>query len=173
MSAQGYRRVLDFWFGRKGSRDYLKEKSFWYGSPADDAHLRGIFSGDYKAAKDGQYDDWIQTGNGEGALALIILLDQVPRNIFRGAPKAYATDDKAVSMARYAVEWGWDKGLHPIQRRYMYSPFNHSEKLADQEMSLKLFTELGDNKHLYWAQSSYDQIKQYGRFVHRDQILGR
>ncbi|KAL1980558.1 hypothetical protein VTN96DRAFT_3964 [Rasamsonia emersonii] len=173
MSAQGYKRVLDFWFGRKGSRDYLKEKSFWYGSPADDEHLRRVFANDYEAAKNGKYDDWIQAGDGEGALALIILLDQVPRNIFRGTPQAYATDSKAIAVARYAVDKGWDKHLPTIQRRYMYSPFNHSENLADQEMSLKLFTELGDSKHLYWARNFYDQIKQNGRFVHRDPILGR
>lgn len=173
MSASRYKTVLDFWFGSPGSKDYLKEKSFWYGSPADDRHLRDVFSNDYEAAKNGQHDDWMQEGSGEGALALIILLDQIPRNIFRGTPQAYATDDKAVSVARYAVEEGWDKGFPTIQRRYTYSLFNHSEKLADKEMSLKLFTELGDSKHLYWAQNFYDQIKQNGRFTHRDKILGR
>ncbi|KAL2010395.1 hypothetical protein VTN00DRAFT_6202 [Thermoascus crustaceus] len=65
-------------FGSPGSKDYLKEKSFWYGSPADDRHLRDVFSNDYEAAKNGQYDDWMQEGSGEGALALIILLDQIP-----------------------------------------------------------------------------------------------
>jgi len=172
MSANGVNKVLDFWFGSKGSKDYLKEKSFWYGSPSDDEYVRKHLGRDYEMAKNGQLDNWIETG-GDSALALIILLDQVPRNIFRDTPQAYATDPKALSVAKYAVERGWDKSMPAIQRRYMYSPFNHSERIEDQEMSLKLFTELGDKKHLFWAKNFYDHIRQNGRFTHRDDILGR
>jgi uncharacterized protein (DUF924 family) len=173
MPVKTYQNVLDFWFGQKSTRDYLKEKSFWYGSPSDDAYLRKNLGDSYQEAKDGRLDEWMRDGEGEGALALILLLDQVPRNIFRGTPQAYATDSKALTVARYAIEQNWDKRLPTIQRRYMYSPFNHSEDMKDQEDSVKLFTELGDSYHLQYAKDFRDQIKRNGRFTHRDRILGR
>ncbi|PLB51377.1 DUF924-domain-containing protein [Aspergillus steynii IBT 23096] len=173
MPAKSYSDVLDFWFGPGSSPDYLKAKSFWYGSPADDAFVRSHLGDSYQAAKDGQLDAWTREGTGDGALALILLLDQVPRNVFRDTPQAYATDSKAVEVARYAVDQGWDRDRPAIQRRYMYSPFNHSEYLRDQEMSLRLFTDLGDSYHLHWARNFYEQIKRDGRFTHRDKILGR
>lgn len=173
MSIKTYQDVLDFWFGRKYSRDYLKEKSFWYGSPSDDAYVRKHLGETYEAAKDGGLDSWKDGGYGEGALALIILLDQVPRNIFRGTPQAYATDSMALSIAQYAIDKGWDQSFPTVQRRYMYSPFNHSEDLRDQEVSVRLFTELGDPYHLRWALDFHEQIKRDGRFTHRDRVLGR
>ncbi|KAJ5291920.1 hypothetical protein N7478_001171 [Penicillium angulare] len=173
MSKKTYKTVLDFWFGPESSSSYLKQKSFWYGSPSDDAYVRKHLCEPYQAAKNGELDTWTRAGNGDGALALILLLDQVPRNIFRDKPEAYGTDSKAVSVARYAIGQGWDKRLPNIQRRYMYSPFNHSEDLNDQELSVKLFTEMGDRYHLSFAESFYDQIKENGRFKHRDVILGR
>ncbi|KAJ5111436.1 hypothetical protein N7532_001971 [Penicillium argentinense] len=173
MSTKTYTNVLDFWFGSKSSREYLKEKAFWYGSPSDDAYVRKHLGGPYEEAQNGKLDSWKSLGEGEGALALILLLDQVPRNIFRNTPRAYATDSDAISVARYAIDRGWDKKLPTIQRRYMYSPFNHSEDLKDQETSVELFTELGDSYHLHWAKDFRDQIKRNGRFVHRDRILGR
>ncbi|KAJ5718270.1 hypothetical protein N7488_003916 [Penicillium malachiteum] len=143
MPKQTYQNVLDFWFGSKSSAEYLKKKSFWYGSPSDDAYVRDHLGETYHAAKTGDLDTWTYAGERSGALALILLLDQVPRNIFRGAPKAYETDSKAVSIARYAIEQVWDDGLPDIQKRYMYSPFNHSEDIRDQELSVNLFTQLG------------------------------
>lgn len=173
MSKKTYINVLDFWFGPKSSSEYLKQKSFWYGSPSDDAYVQKHLRETYESAKNGELDAWMNTGEGYGALALILLLDQVPRNIFRGTPQAYETDAKAATVARYAINEGWDKGLPDIQKRYMYSPFNHSEDLRDQELSVKLFTELGDPYHLHWAKDFRDQIKRDGRFKHRDEILGR
>ncbi|KAH8694204.1 hypothetical protein BGW36DRAFT_384544 [Talaromyces proteolyticus] len=173
MPARTYQQVLDFWFSPKWSPDYLKPKSFWYGGPKDDAYVRKYLSDLYQEAKDNNIDAWIQMDNGMGALALILLLDQVPRNIFRGSAKAYATDGKAVEIARYAVDQKWDKDMPDIQKRYMYSPFNHSENLHDQERSLALFTELGDPYHMRWARDFYEQIKRDGRFKHRDAILKR
>lgn len=173
MSINTYPKVLDFWFGPKSSHNYLKEKSFWYGSPSDDTYVREHLGEAYQAARDGDLDSWKDAGHGEGALALILLLDQVPRNIFRGAPQQYATDSRALSIARYAIDQGWDRGLPTVQRRYMYSPFNHSEDLRDQEESVRLFTELGDPYHLRWALDFRDRIRRDGRFTHRDRILGR
>lgn len=173
MAPKTYEGVLNFWFGAKSSRGYLKQKSFWYGSPTDDEYVRRHLHESYQAARAGSLDHWKAEGQGEGALALILLLDQVPRNIFRNTPQAYATDSKAVAVSRYAIEQGWDKRLPSIQRRYMYSPFNHSESLEDQELSVKLFTELRDPYHLHWATNFHNQIKKYGRFRHRDHILDR
>jgi len=170
---QAHQTVLDFWFGQKSTHEYLKEKPFWYGSPSDHAYVRKTLGGLYEEAKDGSLDKWMRDGQGWGALALILLLDQVPRNIFRGTPQAYATDSKAVRIARYAIKQNWDKGLPTIQRRYMYSPFNHSEDLNDQEYSVKLFTELGDPYHLHWAKDFRDRIKRNGRFTNRERLFGR
>lgn len=173
MAIQTYQYVLDFWFGARSSRDYLIEKSFWYGSPSDDAYMRKHLGGLYQNAKDGKLDSWKDAGEGEGALALVLLLDQVPRNIFRDTPQAYATDSQAISIAHYTIDKGWDKTLPVIQRRYMYSPLNHSENLKDQQRSVELFTDLGDSYHLRWAKNFHDQIKQNGRFTNRDWILHR
>ena len=174
--APSYNTVLDFWFSPKTSPTYLQEKSFWYGSTtADDALVRKHLGPLYDtASQTTSLDDWQRQGDGEGALALILLLDQVPRNIFRGTARAYATDAKALEVARYAVlERAFGKGMPEIQRRYMYSPFNHSENVKDQEMSVKLFEELGDSYHSFWARKFYEDVKRDGRFKHRDAILGR
>lgn len=135
-------------------------------------HLGSLYE---TASSTSTLDPWQDEGkDGEGAVALILLLDQVPRNIFRGSPRAYATDEKARDVARRAVlERGLGKGLPGAMRRYLYSPFNHSEDLKDQELSVRLFRELGDETHLYWATKFYEDIKRDGRFVHRDGILGR
>ncbi|XP_037049257.1 uncharacterized protein LOC119083627 [Bradysia coprophila] len=166
-----FRYVLDFWFGKPSDADYLKSKSFWYGDDAADNHVRQHLSDDYEKAKCGQYNDW--SDSADGALALVILLDQVPRNIFRNTAQAYATDDKALEIAKKIVASGWDEHQPDIVRRYMYSPFNHSENLEDQRRSVELFTKLGDREHLHWAKNFYETIKTYGRFPHRDGILGR
>lgn len=97
----------------------------------------------------------------------------MPRNIFRDTPQAYATDHKAIEIARKMVDAKWDKNMSKIQRRYVYSPFNHSENLQDQERSVQLFSTLGDQDHLYWAINFFNTIKEHGRFPHRDSILGR
>lgn len=163
--------VLDFWFGKPGEADYLQSKRFWYGSPEDDELVRRELSADYERARSGKLESWTDTV--EGSIALIILLDQVPRNIFRDKAQAYATDDMALEVARKVVERGWDKDQPTVIRRYIYSPFNHSENLDDQKRSVELFTELGDGDHLYWAKNFYDIILAHGRFPHRDRILGR
>lgn len=163
--------VLDFWFGKPGEADYLQSKSFWYGSEEDDRLVRRELSADYERARSGKLESWTDTV--EGSIALILLLDQVPRNIFRDKAQAYATDDMAVAVARKVVERGWDKEQPTIIRRYIYSPFNHSENIEDQKRSVELFTELGDGNHLYWAKNFYDTILAHGRFPHRDRVLGR
>lgn len=171
-----YTTVLDFWFSPPGSATYLQQKPFWYGNKASDAVVRQHLGPLYETASTTTtLDTWQDEGpDGEGALALILLLDQVPRNIFRDTPRAYATDAKARDVARHAVlERGLGNGLPGVMRRYLYSPFNHSEDLRDQEVSVRLFTELGDEGHLFWARRFYEDVKRDGRFVHRDGVLGR
>lgn len=163
--------VLNFWFGKPSDADYLKSKSFWYGSDSDDRLVRQMLADDYEKARAGQYTQW--SNSLEGALALIILLDQVPRNIFRDTPQAYATDNEALEIAKKIVSNGWDENQPSIVRRYIYSPFNHSENIDDQKRSVELFTKLGEREHLHWAQNFYETIKTHGRFPHRDKILGR
>lgn len=163
--------VCNFWFGKIGDPDYLRPKSFWYGSEQDDILVREKLGNAYEDAKAGKLSDW--SDDVEGSLALILLLDQVPRNIFRDKPEAYATDDKALSVAKNVVAKKWDKDQPTTIRRYLYSPFNHSENIKDQEESLRLFKELGDPTHLYWATNFYETVKAHGRFPHRDKILGR
>lgn len=171
MQSNNIARVLNFWFGKKGSPDYLKPKSFWYGSKEDDEIVRKNLAEDFQYAKTGKLDSW--SDESEGAIALILLLDQVPRNIFRDTPQAYATDAKALDIANKVVEKGWDKNQPAIVRRYIYSPFNHSESIDDQKRSVVLFKQLGDPNHLYWAEKFYNTIKEHGRFPHRDKILNR
>lgn len=163
-------KVLNFWFGAPTDADYLQSRPFWYGNEEDDKLVKEVLADDHLKAKKGEYDDWVDSA--EGAIALIILLDQVPRNIYRGTVGAYATDDKALDIAKTVIANGWDKTQPSIIRRYIYSPFNHSEDMSEQARSIELFTKLGDPEHLRWAYFFYDTVKKYGRFPHRDKVLG-
>ena len=163
--------ILDFWFGKPGDNDYLQSKSFWYGNAEDDRLVKEMLGDDYERARAGKLESWPDTA--EGSIALVLLLDQVPRNIFRDKPQAYETDKQALEVAGKIVDQGWDKEQPSIIRRYIYSPFNHSENIEDQKRSVELFSELGDPEHLYWAKNFFATIKTHGRFPHRDRILGR
>lgn len=171
MSSTGIDKVLNFWFGKPGTANYLQPKLFWYGGPEDDEMVRRSLAKEYDDAKNDKLNAWKESD--QGCLALIILLDQVPRNIFRDTPQAYATDSKALAIAKFAVGKGMDKKKPGMVRRYFYSPYNHSENLKDQEESVRLFKDIGSSDSLYWAQHHYDIIKEHGRFPHRDSILGR
>jgi uncharacterized protein (DUF924 family) len=107
------------------------------------------------------------------ALAGIILFDQLPRNIFRGHADQFMTDQLALAIAKQAVDRGYDEGLTKEEKTFLYMPFQHSEKLGDQERSLILFTALGDAWLLGFARKHYDLIKRFGRFPHRNEMLGR
>ncbi len=109
----------------------------------------------------------------EGSLTLVLLLDQLPRNIHRGRPEAFAADEKARAVARRAIERGFDKELAKPQRLFLYLPFEHSESLADQDLALELISPLCDEEQTYWARRHHDVIARFGRFPHRNGILGR
>lgn len=157
--------LLDFWFAEE-------TKARWYKSTdAFDELCRQRF-GDLaaKAADDG-LGDWERTA--EGALALCLLLDQMPRNLFRGTPKAFATDPKAVAVATRAIEQGFDQALDLEKRKFLYLPFMHSEILAEQEQSIALSEKLDDDGTLRYAVDHADIIRRFGRFPHRNALLGR
>ena len=174
MSTPG--EILDFWFGREGEEGYGEFREAWFTKdPEFDREVRDRFEGIYEEAAAGRLVNW--KDEAQSCLALIILLDQFPRNMFRGAPKTYATDDKALAAARHAVEHAYDRELSPYGRLFMYLPFEHSEDLEDQRFSVELFrrlaTEMGSEDLLSYAVRHLEIIERCGRFPHRNEILGR
>ena len=157
--------VLDFWFVESGP-----EK--WYGKDeALDGEIRGRFGPLYRRAHAGELGDWIETP--EGCLALTIVLDQFPRNMFRGDPRAFATDAHARILLRYALDKEFDQALDARQRQFLYMPLQHSEERADQELSVRLNAALGDDDVLKSSRAHKDIIDRFGRFLHRNDALGR
>jgi uncharacterized protein (DUF924 family) len=168
--------ILGFWFGNPDKADYGKQKAVWFQKkPEFDAELTNRFLEDYQKAATGHLDDWLNAA--ETSLALILLLDQFPRNMFRDTPQAFATDNQALTAAKYAVAQGYDCELLPVQRWFIYLPFEHSENLADQRLCVKLFQQLKDDVNSDQAIASalrhIEIIERFGRFPHRNQILGR
>ncbi|KAB8331030.1 DUF924 domain-containing protein [Scytonema tolypothrichoides VB-61278] len=170
------REILDFWFGSFGSPDYGKPKSFWFSKkPEFDEELRIRFLIDYQKAAGGYLDDWMDFP--DSCLALILLLDQFPRSMFRDTPEAFATDWEALSVAQHAVAKGYDQKLLPVQRWFVYLPFEHSENLEHQSQAVRLFQQLGDDPDsvscIDYAVRHMQVIERFGRFPHRNKILGR
>jgi uncharacterized protein (DUF924 family) len=112
-------------------------------------------------------------GGARDAVAGVILFDQFPRNMFRGHADQFSTDPLALAVAKGAVARGLDEAMSPAERGFLYMPFQHSEKLDDQKSSLALFTALGDDDQLTYAMKHHDVIARFGRFPHRNAILGR
>ncbi len=123
------------------------------------------------AAARGEHDGWIATA--EGALALLILLDQFPRNLFRDSGHAFATDGKALAIAKHAIGEGFDQEVEPDLRPFVYMPLMHSEDLGDQTACVVLFEALGAKTNLDFAKTHRDIIARFGRFPHRNAALGR
>ena len=159
--------ILFFWFEETNP-------SLWYqNNPEFDENVRERFSLIYDMAKDGLCDDWNR--DAEGCLALCIMLNQFPRFIYRGKPEAYATDNRALLVAKHAVLKGFDQVLSTEKRRYIYLPYQHSEKRADQDKSVELFEKIKDDDPLSYEQAvKYHQIiNDFDRFPVRNAILGR
>ena len=159
--------ILAFWF-----EDTVPQQWFLVNPDFDD-EIRARFADKYDKAKLGILDDWRR--DADGCLALCLLLDQFPRNMFRGTPDAFATDGKALVMAKYALSKGFDQVLTPVKRRFIYLPFEHSENLQDQRKSVELFATMKKDDPLGYdyALKHLKVIEQYGRFPHRNKILGR
>lgn len=164
--------ILTFWFGDKNSTQYGQYQNFWFQSTsAFDQQIKNQFESAYIEAVEGKLNALLETP--EGSLAFVILLDQFPRNMYRGTPQAFASDAMALKISREAVEKKFDQLLSPIQRIFLYLPFEHSEKIDDQDQSVVLFEALGDEYTLKYAIEHRDVIVQFGRFPHRNAILGR
>lgn len=168
--------IIGFWFGNP-IEPYSQRRKLWFSKdPAFDQRLRDRFRSTYEQAAAGELDSW--QASPLNCLALILLLDQFSRNMFRGEPRAFATDPQARIIARQAIAQKFDQQLEPVQRFFFYLPLEHSEDLADQEQSVALyqalvthFPELQDG--LEYAIRHRDVIQQFGRFPHRNAILNR
>lgn len=161
------RDILEFWF------EETKPQQWFQVNPDFDARIRERFSGAYTQGRDGILEDWRK--DADGCLALCILLDQFPRNMFRGTPQAFATDAKALVVAKYAVAKGFDQILPPLRRRFLYLPYEHSESLNDQRVCVTLFEKMKEEDPLghEYALRHLRVIEKFGRFPHRNAILGR
>ncbi|MDQ0463599.1 uncharacterized protein (DUF924 family) [Caulobacter ginsengisoli] len=160
--------VVGFWTSAGPKKWFAKNDAF-------DQAIRLKFEATHFAAAQGRYDAWRSTA--EGALALLILLDQFPRNLFRGSAHAFATDPLARQIARAATQDDLDLGVEPSLRPFFYLPFEHSELMADQDLSVRLCEahrdRTGDAETLKWAVMHRDIIEKFGRFPHRNRALGR
>jgi uncharacterized protein (DUF924 family) len=171
------RALLDAWFGPPGDPEREKPREIWFKSTEDfDAALRRDFLADYEAAAAGALASWEALP--EGALALVLLLDQIPRNIFRGTPRAYAVDPAACAAADRALARGFDRLVPLAWRRFFYMPFHHSEDIDDQHRSRALFEALPRDPDRAGSLRRYGRpyievIERFGRFPHRNAILGR
>lgn len=167
MSIATSREILDFWF-----KDTPSERHFSV-DPALDAIIRDRFEETWRAARDGRRESWEREL--EGTLALIILLDQFSRNMFRGRAEAFLTDTKARAVARKALARGFDLKAPSSMRVFLYLPFTHSEDMADQDLCLRLTKErLGEGHVSFpYARRHRDVIARFGRFPARNAVLGR
>ena len=169
--------LLNFWFGPEGDPARDQHRAIWFRATEEfDAALRREFLADYEAAAVGTLRSW--EASPEGALALVLLLDQLPRNIFRETPRAYATDAAACATADRALERGFDQIVPPAWRLFFYMPFHHSENIADQRRSVALSNALPRNPDRGGSLRRYgcpyiEVIGRFGRFPHRNEILGR
>lgn len=158
--------VLSFWF------DELTAQDYWVRSDAVDQRIRDNFAALYNRAANGELDHWQDTP--EGVLALVIALDQFPRNMFRDDPRAWATDAKALGIAEAAIERGFDTRLPNDRCMFLYMPFEHSEDLMVQERSLDIFRRLDLEEDTYgFVVRHHEIIERFGRFPHRNKVLGR
>jgi len=161
------KEVLTFWF------DQTQPAQWFQVNPDFDSLIRNRFMDAYEKAALGILDDW--KTDADGCLALCILLDQFPRNMFRGVSKAYATDSRALVIAKFAVAKGFDQILSPIKRRFLYLPYEHSENLNDQRKCVELFDKMKKEDALGYdyALRHLKVIEEFGRFPSRNKILGR
>ncbi|MCC7016768.1 MAG: DUF924 domain-containing protein [Rhodospirillales bacterium] len=158
-------RVLDFWFKDRGAEDWFAK------NPDFDAEIRAGFGTLHALAAEGKLDRWAETP--EGALALIVVLDQFSRNLHRGSAQAFACDPKALALARQAVERGFHLGFGERERVFLFMPFEHSEDPRDQELSVKYFAGFSGKLYVEAAEKHKAIIDRFGRFPHRNAALGR
>lgn len=157
--------VIDFWFEDCGPNDWFAHNEKF------DQDIAEKFGQYHRRADTGQFEAW--TSSPEGALALVIILDQFSRNIYRGDRKAYTSDTLALRVAREAIAQGFDEELMAVQRKFLYMPFQHSEDMSDQRISVRLYGTLMDPETSAYAERHKACIERFGRFPGRNKILGR
>jgi uncharacterized protein (DUF924 family) len=157
--------LLSFWFSES-------VKKLWFNStPQFDEELREKYLYLVEQAARGELDQW--RDESLGALALVIILDQFPLNMFRRQARSFATEEQARQTAQYAIDKGFDHQLNDAQKAFLYMPFMHSENLADQDKSVALFEKAGLTDNLKYAKHHRSLVERFGRFPHRNSILGR
>lgn len=157
--------VLDFWFSNKMRENWFTK------SDEIDAEIIKKFLAGYEDARADKFEDWKQQP--ESALALTILFDQFPRNMFRGSPRSFESDGLARDVAAQALDHGFERELSADQRPFFYLPFMHSEHLSDQKRCIDLYEKHGDEFTLGFARQHHDIIERFGRFPHRNKVLAR
>ncbi len=169
--------ILTFWFGEiRDEPAYFEEYAQrWFVRSADfDREIVQRFQADYELAAQGQLTHWTQTAR--GGLALILVLDQFPRNMFRNDPRAFATDPLAQQIAEQMIDAGFDRQLRLVERYFVYVPFMHSENRAHQQRSVLLFQQLVEERAYFdtpYVVKHQEVIERFGRFPHRNTVLGR
>jgi uncharacterized protein (DUF924 family) len=168
--------VLDYWFGAPGSPEHGQRREIWFkDGRAIDAEIRERFLDLHEKAASGGLDHWRQ--DPRACLALILLLDQFPRHMFRDRPRAYATDPKALATATHALDAQFDRDRPLVEVNFFYLPFSHAEQLAAQHRSVEFRRALPEHKEkeksITHAVEHMEVIARFGRFPHRNEILGR
>lgn len=159
------RDIIDFWYSPQTAKH-------WFTSTSKlDAEIRDRFEKTWEQAAARELDHW--QDNPDGCLALAIVLDQFPLNMFRGQMKSFSTEHRAIEVARQAVVHGLDKLIDKDKIAFLYMPLMHSEALADQELSVCLFTDAGLAENVRFAQHHRGIVQRFGRFPHRNRVLGR
>lgn len=171
--------VLTFWFGDPAdpASEYGQQRKIWFcKQPKFDQQIRDRFLSVYERGHQGELDSWLAAP--QSALALTVLLDQFPRNMFRGTKRCFEADTQALNVAQTALSRQYDQALLPVERMFLYLPFEHSENIAHQNRAVALFEELVQSapelqSTLDYAYRHRDVIAQFGRFPHRNESLGR
>ncbi len=158
-------QLLDFWFSEASARHWFRATRKF------DHELQERFGTLVEAALRNELSHWLETAR--GTLALIVLLDQLPLNIYRGKAKSFAGEAGARHAANVAIDRGWDQQLSQQERAFLYMPFMHSESLEDQDRAVLLFTAAGLDSNLRWAKHHREIVRRFGRFPHRNEILDR
>jgi len=172
MSTVAAIEVLDFWFGAPGSVLHGKPRPEWFKkSDAFDAAIRERFLPLYEQARNHSLVHW--RNSPLSLLALIIVLDQFPRNMFRDTPRAFATDEMALDSARRMTAMAWDLRLNAVERQFVYLPFEHAEDMDAQRAAMHLFGTLENPDLVEWARKHYVIVERFGRFPHRNAVVGR
>jgi uncharacterized protein (DUF924 family) len=157
--------IIDFWFSETA-------RTYWFRStPEFDREVKSRFEMAWEQANDGLLADWEKTA--EGALALVLLLDQFPLNMFRDRPEGFSTEAASRAVAGRAIVRGLDVSLPDSGKVFLYLPYMHSESLTDQDRSVELFELAGLDDNLKWARHHREIVRRFGRFPHRNAILGR